>query len=474
MDIEKIGQFIKELRKEKNISQNELSEEIHVTRQAISAWENGKAVPDSDVLLMLSSYFNVSINEILLGKRLTSDEGLENLTLQLIDDHNKKIRKIKKLIISLSTTIILSLVIFLGYYFLNNYNSIKVYKVSGYKEVFKTNNGIFVTTKNKVYLRLGKITQQNLEEDKDINKVKLYYKYKNKEYILFEENKTDILIDEEYGYKEFFLNNDMNKAINNMYLEITYNETEKEIIKISFKETFKNTFSFLNKKENVKALKDKINLNDFRKKEALINELTQAAKEKVKEQLEVRQKLDSGVSLKENKNIDEKEDYYENNYQYTEETNYQEPTQEVFIEEKPVIVEERKSEIVEEGKSEIVEEENTGNKNPLLTTNPTVEEEKDKIDYERIINIIKENGINQGGIYVYEFTKDDKMYSTYYEEDKITIYTMYENVIENIELYTDINKYYYHKYVDYNEDINENGNILENPDVFIRTNKIFE
>ena len=293
MDIEKIGQFIKELRKEKNISQNELSEEIHVTRQAISAWENGKAVPDSDVLLILSSYFNVSINEILLGKRLTSDEDLENLTLQLIDDHNKKIRKIKKLIISLSTTIILSLVIFLGYYFLNNYNSIKVYKVGGKENIFMTHNGIFVTTKNKVYLRLGKITQQNLEEDKDINKVKLYYKYKNKEYILFEENKTDILIDEEYGYKEFFLNNDMNKAINNMYLEITYNETEKETIKLSFKETFKNTFSFLNKKENVKALKDKINLNDFRKKEALINKLTQEAKEKVKEQLEVRQKLDS-------------------------------------------------------------------------------------------------------------------------------------------------------------------------------------
>ena len=150
MDIEKIGQFIKELRKEKNISQNELSEEIHVTRQAISAWENGKAVPDSDVLLILSSYFNVSINEILLGKRLTSDEDLENLTLQLIDDHNKKIRKIKKLIISLSTTIILSLVIFLGYYFLNNYNSIKVYKVSGKENIFMTHNGIFVTTKNKV------------------------------------------------------------------------------------------------------------------------------------------------------------------------------------------------------------------------------------------------------------------------------------------------------------------------------------
>ena len=466
MDIEKIGQFIKELRKEKNISQNELSEEIHVTRQAISAWENGKAVPDSDVLLILSSYFNVSINEILLGKRLTSDEGLENLTLQLIDDHNKKIRKIKKLIISLSTTIILSLVIFLGYYFLNNYNSIKVYKVGGKENIFMTHNGIFVTTKNKVYLRLGKITQQNLEEDKDINKVKLYYKYKNKEYILFEENKTDILIDEEYGYKEFFLNNDMNKAINNMYLEITYNETEKETIKLSFKETFKNTFSFLNKKENVKALKDKINLNDFRKKEALINELTQAAKERVKEQLEVRQKLDSGDSLKENQIIDDtpKEDY---NYNYTEEPNIQEPPKEVFIEEKPVI---------EEEKIESVEEENTGNKNPLLTTNPTVEEEKAVIDYERIINIIKENGINQGGIYVYEFTKDDKMYSTYYGEDKITIYIMYENVIECIELYTDVNKYYYQKYIDYNE-IEEESELEyldNNSSIILRINEILE
>lgn len=465
MDIEKIGQFIKELRKEKNISQNELSEEIHVTRQAISAWENGKAVPDSDVLLILSSYFNVSINEILLGKRLSSDEGLEKLTLQLIDDHNKKIRKIKKLIISLSTTIILSLVIFLGYYFINNYNSIKVYKVNGKENIFMTHNGIFVTTKNKVYLRLGKITQQNLEEDKDINKVKLYYKIKNKEYVLFEENKTDILIDEEYGYKEFFLNNDMNKAINNMYLEITYNETEKEIIKISFKETFKNTFSFLNKKENVKALKDKINLNDFRKKEALVNELTQAAKERVKEQLDIRQKLDSGVSLKENQNVDEKEDYYENNYQYTEETNYQEPTQEVFIEEKPVIVEEKK---------ESVEEENTGNKNPLLTTNPTIEEEIDKIDYERIINIIKENDINQGGIYVYEFTKDDIIYFVYYENEIITIYTMYENITEDIQLYVNNNKYYYRRYIDYLEVDKNDGIINDNKELIEMINEIFE
>lgn len=267
MNIDKIGQFIKELRKEKNISQNQLSEEIHVTRQAISAWENGKAVPDSDVLLLLSSYFNVSINEILLGKRLTEDEGLEEIALQLIDDNNRKIKKIKKLIISFTTIIVILLFMFLSYYFINNYNSIKVYKVNGKSSSYMTHNGIFIMTNNKVYLRLGKISQYGSEDEYEINKVKLYYKDENnKKYILFEENKTDILIDEDYGYKEFFLNNNVDYSINNMYLEINYNEVQKETIKLKINEKFKNNFMIFLKKDKIKVLKDEINLQDLRKK----------------------------------------------------------------------------------------------------------------------------------------------------------------------------------------------------------------
>ena len=90
LDINKIGRFIKELRLEKNISQNQLSEEIHVTRQAISNWENGKAIPDSDILLTLSSLFKVSINEILSGERNISESNLQDMTLQLIDENNDK------------------------------------------------------------------------------------------------------------------------------------------------------------------------------------------------------------------------------------------------------------------------------------------------------------------------------------------------------------------------------------------------
>ena len=98
MDIEKIGKFIKELRIENNLSQNQLSEIIHVTRQAISNWENGKAIPDSNILITLSSLFNVSINEILSGQRQASETSLEEITLNVVDENNKKKEKMKRMI----------------------------------------------------------------------------------------------------------------------------------------------------------------------------------------------------------------------------------------------------------------------------------------------------------------------------------------------------------------------------------------
>ena len=76
MDIEKIGKFIKELRIENGYSQNSLGEKVHVTRQAVSNWENVKSIPDSDILIELSNLFNVSINEVLLMKTIKKDQEL--------------------------------------------------------------------------------------------------------------------------------------------------------------------------------------------------------------------------------------------------------------------------------------------------------------------------------------------------------------------------------------------------------------
>lgn len=62
-----IGNYIKKLRKEKHLSQYMLAEMIPISRQAISKWETGKSIPDSQTLIRLSELFNVTINEILAG-----------------------------------------------------------------------------------------------------------------------------------------------------------------------------------------------------------------------------------------------------------------------------------------------------------------------------------------------------------------------------------------------------------------------
>lgn len=74
MNQEKIGKFILELRLKNGLSQNQLARMIPVSRQAVSSWELGKALPDLGTLLRLSKIFDVSIDEILLGADLLNDK----------------------------------------------------------------------------------------------------------------------------------------------------------------------------------------------------------------------------------------------------------------------------------------------------------------------------------------------------------------------------------------------------------------
>lgn len=60
-----IGDRIKKLRDENNISQADLSEFLGISQQALSKWENGKTQPDNETLVKLSNYFNVSIDYLL-------------------------------------------------------------------------------------------------------------------------------------------------------------------------------------------------------------------------------------------------------------------------------------------------------------------------------------------------------------------------------------------------------------------------
>ena len=70
MDSEKVGKFIKELRKKNNLTQADLANKYGVTYQAVSKWENGINLPDISLLKEMSKDFNVNIEDILEGKNI--------------------------------------------------------------------------------------------------------------------------------------------------------------------------------------------------------------------------------------------------------------------------------------------------------------------------------------------------------------------------------------------------------------------
>lgn len=69
MDQEKIGAFLRELRKEKGKTQEEIAEIFHVSNRTVSRWENGNNMPDLDILIEISDYYNLDLRELLDGER---------------------------------------------------------------------------------------------------------------------------------------------------------------------------------------------------------------------------------------------------------------------------------------------------------------------------------------------------------------------------------------------------------------------
>ena len=69
MDQQKIGAFLKELRRERGLTQEDLAEEVWVARRTVSRWETGRSLPDLDLLPRLADLYQVDLRELLDGQR---------------------------------------------------------------------------------------------------------------------------------------------------------------------------------------------------------------------------------------------------------------------------------------------------------------------------------------------------------------------------------------------------------------------
>lgn len=238
MDQEKIGKFIAELRKEKKWTQEDLAKELSVDRTLISKWERGLFVPNLDYLLQFQQLFNVSINEILYGERknLDNNDRIAAIPINIMEEGKRKLRKTFIFTIITISTLIL---IFFAYYFLSNYNSIKVYKIYGENEQFYVNDGIMITSREKSYIKIGSVGKYT---DIGIVKMRLYFKNKSNESNIFigGEGDTEILLVNRFNYNELFKYSDINDILKGLFLEIITENDHKYILRLTVRKDFAN------------------------------------------------------------------------------------------------------------------------------------------------------------------------------------------------------------------------------------------
>ena len=77
MDQKKIGNFLKELRKEKGITQEQFAEQLGVSGRTVSRWETGNNMPDISLLVAIAEFFEVSIPEVINGERKSGNMNEE-------------------------------------------------------------------------------------------------------------------------------------------------------------------------------------------------------------------------------------------------------------------------------------------------------------------------------------------------------------------------------------------------------------
>ena len=91
MDAEKTGKLIRQLRKEQNMTQEELASVLNVSKFAVSKWENGHNLPDAVTLEHMTRLFNVSLSELLLGERKGTEESEEDGDMHSDEDNKEMV-----------------------------------------------------------------------------------------------------------------------------------------------------------------------------------------------------------------------------------------------------------------------------------------------------------------------------------------------------------------------------------------------
>ncbi len=156
----KIGKFIAECRKNSNLTQMQLAEKLNITDRAISKWENGKAMPDSSIMLDLCKELKISVNELLSGEMIDMKNynKIAEENLFKLNESNEKKKKIM-----LKSAIVIGLLIFI----------IIVIQLYSYtKQISKSNlNNVLEQAQQnqEIYIKIQELEERVNELEKNVS-----------------------------------------------------------------------------------------------------------------------------------------------------------------------------------------------------------------------------------------------------------------------------------------------------------------
>ena len=211
MDQEKIGKFIASIRKNLNLTQEQLAEKLGVSNKSISRWENGKSMPDLSLFPLLSKELGVTVNDLMSGEIVDKKEYQDKFEENIVNSIStvKKKNKFLLILLSIIIFIIISGTIFI--ILINNilfslpYDVDKMY-------IEDSKYGLRFANKNLCTVYRGNIKQNNTSIDVDNENIGIifvtsYCSVKE----LYDYHKKDVLNSYRWYYIEFPETNNFKK-----------------------------------------------------------------------------------------------------------------------------------------------------------------------------------------------------------------------------------------------------------------------
>lgn len=201
------------IRKKRDITQKELADLIGVSDRTISKWENGSTVPDLETIKKLCNELGISPDSIVKSEKNYKDR-LQDFKRMV----GKFINYILKNIFLISFIVVFILLLA---YFINNYNTIRIYNLTYESKNITFKDGYFFKTKVLNIITINNIKLEKINYEPTSTKIELYTYLNGDKHVIYESNSlNNIYIEESKSYSDLLTKDVIENIKNNLYIKV--------------------------------------------------------------------------------------------------------------------------------------------------------------------------------------------------------------------------------------------------------------